>query len=126
MSAYTGGSVPLYSGGSDFVGGTVFGGWVSDEEYAERAEREKQRLAEADKNFPVEGWSGEFDQRYGKPSMDVWKTGEDSDESLSFEMAQCDFCSNERATLSINNDYVDVNVCQECLGKMFDVFGGAE
>ena len=128
-----------YRAGSEFVGGEwqrsepqiitsgTASSWsfLSDAEYNERLEKRKLFLADADRAFPVEGMSGTFDDS----TMEVWKTGAEEEESLRFEVAYCTFCGAEQATLK-DNDWFDLNVCQPCLGKMFDAFaahqGGAE
>ncbi len=99
--------------------------WVSQGAYEQaiKLDEAQKRIKElelelADLRFPIQGMSGEITENV----MVVWRTDRDKNDRLDFELDTCHFCEKEVATLYVVDDYVDVHVCRECLGKMFDTF----
>ena len=67
--------------------------------------------------------SGRYDEDNG---MDVWVTGKDDASNLTFRVKECTFCGEQEPCLHVTEDYIDISVCQDCLGKMFDAFATFE
>lgn len=82
-----------------------------------REEAERQRLEHA-AQFPVEGVSGEW----GQGLLHVWPTNHDEDDSAVLSIDSCDFCSTKTKVIAIVAGYDSLDICRDCLGKIFDAF----
>lgn len=89
---------------------------------AEKAKEEaKRQWLDKAKEFPVEGMLGNYD-KYG--DLCVWPANDDGDEHVRIATGQCAFCLKETPIASVSANYYEdeIDVCRECLDKMFDVF----
>lgn len=69
--------------------------------------------------FPVEGMAGRWDGGV----MYVWPSLQDADIGVEIKKRSCDFCEAGTSTVFIGTEeYGHLDVCQECLNKMFEAF----
>ncbi len=60
--------------------------------------------------------------RFYDSDMYVWPAGSEEGEYLYFGTGLCNFCGHNVKILTIEADYNHMQVCRECLSKMFDAF----
>jgi len=87
-----------------------------------QADEEERARLELAAQFPVEGMSGVF---YHNTGLTIWPASKGDDDELTVALgsATCDFCGERTCTVTIpTDDYGSLEVCRDCLGKMFDAF----